>query len=160
MSQHQAHIEWQRNEGEAFVDGQYSRRHFIAFDGGAVVPGSASPLVVRVPFSDPTAVDPEEAFVASLSACHMLWFLSIAAEDGWVVDHYIDDPEGLLARGIDNNLMITEVRLRPAVAFNGLEPSTERLAAMHERAHEECFLARSVKCTVTCTPRDMPTNSS
>lgn len=153
MSTHTARLEWQRGDGEAFVDGRYSRRHLIRFDGGAVLPGSASPQVVRAPFSDAAAVDPEEAFVAALSACHMLWFLSIAAEAGWVVDRYDDDAEGRLASNAQGRLAITQVRLRPRVAFAGPAPSAAQLQALHERAHDECFLARSVSCPVLCEPR-------
>lgn len=153
MSRHTARITWQRADGEAFTDNRYSRRHRIAFDGGAIVAGSASPHVVRAPYSDASAVDPEEAFVASLSACHMLWFLSLAAEAGWVVDAYDDEAEGLLARDGDGRLAITAVTLRPQVRFGGNPPGPEALHTLHEKAHDECFLARSVKCPVRCEPR-------
>ncbi len=153
MSTHRAELRWERADGEPFVDGRYSRRHYIRFDGGAILHGSASPHVVREPFSDPTAVDPEEAFVAALAACHMLWFLSFAASDGWVVDDYIDEAEGRLGRDADGLLAMTAVTLRPRVGFAGPEPSIEQVQALHVRAHGECFLARSVKCPVRCEPR-------
>ncbi len=153
MSQHTARLAWSRAESEAFTDGRYSRRHTLAFDGGAVVPGSASPQVVRPPFSDPAAVDPEEAFVAALAACHMLWFLSLAAGDGWVVDAYDDEARGQLAPDAEGRLAMAEVVLAPRVRFGGeRKPGAEALADLHHRAHEACFLARSVRCPVHVRP--------
>src|SRR5437868_578983 len=98
MSEHVVSVRWERDQEAAFTDHRYSRRHSWHFDGGAVVAGSSSPHVVPVPGSDPAAVDPEEAFVASISSCHMLWFLDLAARDGWVVDEYRDEASGLMAR--------------------------------------------------------------
>jgi organic hydroperoxide reductase OsmC/OhrA len=148
MSTHTATIAWQRGE-QPFTDNRYSRAHTWAFDGGAVVPGSSSPQVVRVPMSDPAAVDPEEAFVASLSSCHMLWFLSIAAARGFCVDRYRDAAVGHMTPGDDGKLWISHVELRPEVAFGGArQPDAAALAAMHHEAHDECFLARSVRSRV------------
>lgn len=155
MSHHSAQVLWQRGPDEAFTDGRYSRRHRLRFDGGAEVPGSASPLVVRAPFSDPAAVDPEEAFVAALAACHMLWFLSLAADARWVVDHYDDEAEGVMAPDAQGRLAITTVTLRPRVRFGGsTAPDAAALQALHHRAHDECFLARSVRCEVRCDIRN------
>src|SRR4029450_10235166 len=147
---HTASIRWQRGDA-AFTDGRYSRAHTWAFDGGAVVPASSSPHVVRVPMSDPSAVDPEEAFVASLSSCHMLWFLGIACREGWCVDSYEDDANGRMARNADGTLVIDVVTLRPRVRFAGSSvPDTGTLERMHHEAHTECFIANSVKCEVRC----------
>jgi organic hydroperoxide reductase OsmC/OhrA len=117
------------------------------------VPGSSSPSVVREPFSDPAAVDPEEAFVASLSSCHMLWFLSLAAEQGFRVDRYLDEAEGVMGRNEHSRMAMTLVTLRPRVDFSGAsQPTHEQLMALHHKAHEECFIANSVKTEVRCEP--------
>jgi organic hydroperoxide reductase OsmC/OhrA len=152
MAEHGATISWTRGEAK-FIDNRYSREHRWRFDGGAQVLASASPHVVRAPLSNPAGVDPEEAFVASLSSCHMLWFLSLAAEAGWVVDSYVDDAVGVMAKNAEGRLAMTRVTLRPLVAFSGRSPSRAELDALHHRAHEECFLANSVKTEVVTEPR-------
>lgn len=145
---HTATIRWARGE-QAFTDRRYSRAHRWQFDGGAVVPASSSPLVVREPFSDATAVDPEEAFVAALSSCHMLWFLDLAAQDGWCVDRYDDEAAGHMARDEAGFDWVARVVLKPRVAFAGpRQPDAAAVAALHHRAHEHCFLARSVRSEV------------
>jgi len=152
MARYSASIRWQRGE-QLFTDNRYSRAHTWTFDGGIVVPGSSSPHVVPVPGSDPHAVDPEEAFVASLSSCHMLWFLSIAAGRGFRVDDYADEALGTMARNAEGKLAMTRVVLRPRVVFSGdPRPGPADLAAMHHEAHAECFIANSVKTEVTCEP--------
>ena len=148
MSEHISTVVWRRGESEPFTDNGYSRAHDWRFDGGAVVRASSSPHSVAVPMSDAAAVDPEEAFVAALSSCHMLWFLSIAAKRGFVVDEYCDDAVGVLARDADGRMAITTVTLRPRVAFAGAGPSAAELEALHHAAHEACFLANSVKTAV------------
>lgn len=156
MSHHIATIEWQRDE-EDFLDQRYSRRHRWRFDGGAEVAASSSPQVVPVPMSDPAAVDPEEAFVASLSSCHMLWFLGIAAKRGYRVDRYLDRAEGVLGRNASGRLAISEVTLHPAVTWSGdLRPTREAVEAMHQEAHHECFLANSVTAVIRCFPMHDP----
>jgi organic hydroperoxide reductase OsmC/OhrA len=152
VGSHTAVVSWSRNDAR-FVDGRYSRAHVWRFDGGIEVPASSSPRVVPVPMSAESAVDPEEAFVAALASCHMLWFLSLAAEAGLVVDRYDDDAEGVLALGADGRRSVTEVVLRPRVAFAGQPPSAETHRELHERAHRECFLANSVKTTVRVAPQ-------
>ena len=123
------------------------------FDGGATIPASSSPHVVPVPMSDPMGVDPEEAFVAALSSCHMLWFLSIAAERGFVVDHYEDHAVGTMARNEAGRRAMTRVVLRPDVAFGGAPlPTPDDVHAMHEQAHHECYIANSVKTEVVVLP--------
>jgi organic hydroperoxide reductase OsmC/OhrA len=149
---HIATIEWQRG-GAAFTDRRYPRVHRWRFDGGAEVAASSSPHVVPVPFSDPTAVDPEEAFVAALASCHMLWFLSIAAELGYTVERYVDAAEGTMARDADGRMAMTVVTLRPRTAFAGAaRPDAAALRALHAAAHHACFLAASVKTELRCEP--------
>src|SRR5918992_5992877 len=152
MSSYTATVAWQRN-GAAFTDNKYSRAHEWRFDGGAVVRGSSSPHVVRAPFSDATAVDPEEAFVASLSSCHMLWFLSLAAQAGFTVDEYEDQAVGVLGKNASGRAAMTEVTLRPIVTFSGTAPSAAEFDLLHEQAHEECFIAASVITVLKCEPQ-------
>lgn len=150
MAVHHASVIWERPDGAAFVDNRYSRAHRWEFDGGAVVPASSSPAVVPVPLSDPAGVDPEEAFVASLSSCHMLWFLSLAARKGFVVDSYVDSAVGHLERDDQGRWAISRVTLRPKIAFTGTPlPTAEELSALHDAAHHECFIANSVKTKIT-----------
>lgn len=148
---HLATIAWTR-DGAAFTDQQYSRAHAWRFDGGAVVRASSSPHVVPLPHSDPAAVDPEEAFVAALASCHMLWFLSLAAQRGFVVDAYDDAARGTLARDADRRQAITDVVLRPRVRFAGGAPDAATHAALHHEAHERCFLANSVRTRIHVEP--------
>ena len=152
MSEHRAVVSWQR-DGAVFVDNQYSRGHRWLFDGGIEVPASASPHVVPAPCSVAAAVDPEEALVASLSSCHMLCFLSIAAERGYRVESYRDEAVGILAREAPGRLWISRVTLRPAVVFGGDRvPSADEIEAIHHESHDLCFIARSVKTEVRCEP--------
>ena len=154
MSQHTAQLLWQRGDDERFTDNRYSRRHRLRFDGGAELAGSASPSVVPLPMSDPAGVDPEEMFVASLASCHMLWFLSLAAQRGFVVQSYRDDAVGEMARNDKAQLVMSVVTLRPRVAWAGENaPSLEDLHALHHRAHTLCFIANSVKTEVRCEPQ-------
>lgn len=152
MSEYRVEVLWRR-DGAVFTDHRYSRGHRWRFDGGVDVPASSSPHVVPLPHSVAAAVDPEEAFVASLSSCHMLWFLAIAARRGFVVDDYRDEAVGVMARDAAGKLAMTIVTLRPAVRYAGARaPSTEEAAAMHHEAHAECFIANSVKTDVRCEP--------
>lgn len=151
MTTYTATVEWRRT-GEPFADGRYSRSHAWRFDGGAEVRASSSPHVVPVPYSDPAGVDPEEAFVASLSSCHMLWFLALAAKRGFVVDGYVDEAVGQMAADAAGDLWIARVTLRPEVRFSGPAPSPEEQRELHHQAHEECFIARSVRTEVVCEP--------
>ena len=152
MSEYTAQIAWQR-DGQRFTDRRYRRAHEWRFDGGAVVAGSSSPQVVAVPMSDASAVDPEEAFVASLASCHMLWFLDIACRAGWVVDDYCDDASGLLAADERGRLAMTCVTLRPRVCFGGdHRPDAAQIRRLHDDAHKACFIANSVKTELRCEP--------
>lgn len=153
MSEHSAVVEWRRAGGEPFVDNRYSRRHAATFDGGAIFPLSASPHVVPLPYSDPAAVDPEELFVTALASCHMLWFLSLAAKAGYVVDSYRDSATGVLGRNAAGQEVITIVKLRPHCQFSGPKfPSADELVALHDRAHHACFLANSVRSELRIEP--------
>ena len=152
MSEYRASIEWQC-DAASFTGMQYSRRHTWSFDGGARVLASSSPQVVPPPASDPAGVDPEEAFVASLASCHMLWFLDLAARAGWQVQHYRDDATGLMGRNAEGRLAMTRVTLRPAVGFGGASPpAAAEQQRLHHQAHERCFIANSVKTEVRCEP--------
>ncbi|MEW5888456.1 MAG: OsmC family protein [Pseudomonadota bacterium] len=152
MSEYTATIHWQRG-AQPFTDNRYSRGHTWTFDGGAQVPASSSPHVVPLPYSVASAVDPEEAYVASLSSCHMLWFLSIAAKRGFRIDSYTDTAVGLMDRNDAGRLAMTRVTLRPRAAFSGDRlPSAAELEAMHHEAHQQCFIANSVKTEVRCEP--------
>ena len=154
MSTYTAGIRWNRGAAEKFTDNRYSRAHTLTFDGGAVVPASSSPSVVPLPLSDPKGVDPEEAFVASLASCHMLWFLSIAAKHGYTVDAYADDALGVMGKNAAGRLAMTSVTLRPLVTFSGGKlPDRTALDALHHEAHEECFIANSVRSEVVIAPR-------
>lgn len=152
MAEYTAEVIWHRGD-EPFLDQRYSRRHRLRFDGGCEVPGSASPHVVPVPMSDPAAVDPEEAFVAALAGCHMLWFLAVAARRGFRVDRYHDNALGSMAKNAAGRLWLSTVTLRPEVAFSGKPlPGREDIEAMHAEAHAECFIANSVRTDVRCEP--------
>jgi len=148
MSSYTAIVRWSRNGVEGFAKGQYSRAHQWAFDGGAVVPASASPHVVPLPWSDQSAVDPEEAFIASLSSCHMLFFLDFARRQGFVIDSYIDEAEGVLEKRDDGKMAMTRVTLHPRVTWAGDPPDEAVIHDLHHRAHEACFIANSVTTDV------------
>ena len=155
MSEHIAVVSWERN-GEVFTDNRYSRGHRWEFDGGVAVPASASPHVVPEPLSVAAAVDPEEAFVASLASCHMLWFLSLAAKQGYRVESYRDEARGVMAKDDRGKLAITRVTLCPRVAFAPEKrPSVAEHDALHHEAHEQCFIARSVRTDVRCEAVDV-----
>jgi len=152
VTQISAEIIWQRGEQD-FLSNHYSRRHTMRFDGGAEILGSSSPHIVPLPMSDPTAVDPEEAFVASLSSCHMLWFLSIAAKRKFCVDSYHDAALGLMENNANGKMVVAVVTLRPAITFSGLhQPTRAEIDQLHHRAHEECFIANSVKSEIRIEP--------
>jgi len=149
MSTYTATIRWHRSGNGDFTKGQYSRAHEWSFDGGIVLAASASPHVVSAPWSDPGGVDPEEAFVASLSSCHMLFFLDYARRDGWTVDSYHDDAEGLMDKRADGKMAVSRVTLRPRIIWHGVAPDEDDIAELHHRAHADCFIANSVTTEVT-----------
>lgn len=147
MKQFEAKLAWQRGS-QSFADQRYSRAHEWIFDGGLRVPASSSPLSVPVPMSDPAAVDPEEALVAAASSCHMLFFLSIAAQRGFVVDDYRDHAVGFMEKNTEGNVAMTKIALRPAITFSLTPPDAAELAAIHHAAHSKCYIANSIKADV------------
>jgi len=152
MSDYTAEVIWQRGDA-TFVDNRYSRAHRWHFDGGVDVPGSSSPHSVPLPWSDPAAIDPEEAFVAALSSCHMLWFLAIAAKRGFRVDRYRDLAVGTLGQNARHQWCMTAVTLRPQASFSGAKlPARADIESMHDAAHEACYIAHSVTSEVRCEP--------
>ncbi len=149
MKQFEATVAWQR-QGQAFADQRYSRAHEWSFDGGARLAASSSPLSVPAPMSDPAAVDPEEALVAAASSCHMLFFLSIAAQRGLVVDSYVDRAIGVLEADGQGRMAMTRITLRPAIGFApGAAATDAQLAAIHHLAHERCYIANSLRARVS-----------
>jgi organic hydroperoxide reductase OsmC/OhrA len=149
MSEHLATVYWE-NRQEIFTDNHYSREHTWSFDGGIEVPASASPHVVPLPYSNPAYVDPEEAFVAALSSCHMLFFLGIAAKNQFIVERYEDRAIGIMDKNEAGKLAMTSVHLHPKITFVGDRlPTSAQIAAIHEQAHHQCFLANSVKANIT-----------
>ena len=149
MSEHKATVSWAFS-GEDFARGKFSREHTWSFDGGVTVPASAAPGVVPVPYSNPAAVDPEEAFVASLASCHMLTFLFVAYRKGFVVERYVDAAVGVMSKNAEGNLWVSEVVLSPQITYaEGKRPSYEDETQLHDGAHHHCFIANSVKSTIT-----------
>jgi len=150
--QYLAEIIWERGDA-VFSDNRYSRRHLWRFDGGLDVPASSAPQSVPVPMSDPSAVDPEEAFIASLSSCHMLWFLAIAGKRKFRVDRYRDQAGGILEKNAAGKLWMSVVTLHPEVQFSGeLLPTPQQIEDMHHSAHAECYIANSVSSQVRVEP--------
>ena len=148
MSEHKAIVKWKLSEGD-FLKGTYSREHTWTFDGGLTVPASSSPAAVRVPFSNPANVDPEEAYVASLSSCHMLTYLYVASRKGFEVSSYEDEAIGLMSKNERGIPWVSLVTLYPRITFKGPKvPTAEEQTALHHAAHEQCFIANSVKTEV------------
>jgi organic hydroperoxide reductase OsmC/OhrA len=149
MSEYKATIKWARTSPD-FLKGKYSREHTWAFDGGVTVPASSSPSVVPVPFSNPSAVDPEEAFVASLSSCHMLFYLFVAQRQGFQIDAYEDEAVGVVTKGETGAMWVSKVTLYPKITYSGEKlPTPADEERLHEMAHKQCFIANSVKTEVT-----------
>ena len=147
MHQFFATVAWQR-DGQDFAGQRYSRGHAWQFDGGLTVPASSSPLSVPLPMSVAANIDPEEALVAATSSCHMLFFLSLAAQRGYVIDDYRDAAIGELGKNAQGRLAVTRIVLRPRIVFAATPPSPEALAALHHDAHERCYIANSLTADV------------
>jgi organic hydroperoxide reductase OsmC/OhrA len=156
MAEHKASIRWALPvDGESFLKGRYSREHTWTFDGGLTVPASPAPSVVPVPFSNPAHVDPEEAFVASIASCHMLTFLHVAMRAGVVVERYEDDAVGVMRKNERGAVWVAAVTLRPRVAYGGVtRPTAEEIDRLHHLAHEQCFIANSVKTEISLSLDD------
>jgi organic hydroperoxide reductase OsmC/OhrA len=147
--EYRANVTWTREAGAKFTDQRYSRGHSWTFDGGITVPASSSPSSVRLPYSVAEAVDPEEALVAAVSSCHMLTFLFVAAKQGFVVDAYIDEAVGEMTKNERGRLWVSKVTLAPRITFAGEKrPTQEQLDELHHLAHEECYIANSVKSEI------------
>lgn len=149
MSEHRATIEWAAAVSpDDFRKGRYSRAHRWTFDGGLTVEGSSSPSVVPLPWSNPANVDPEEAYVASISSCHMLTFLFVAAKAGFTITAYRDEAVGVMARTAQGVVWVSRVTLAPRITYGDREPTADELAHLHHAAHEGCFIANSVKTEI------------
>ena len=148
MSQHEARISWDLS-GEDFTKGRYTREHRWTFDGGATVLASASPSIVREPFSNAAGVDPEEAFVASISSCHMLTFLHLASKKGLTALRYEDRAVGTMTKNERGVPWMSAVVLEPRIEWQGAKPTAELLAELHHHAHEGCFIACSVMTAIS-----------
>jgi organic hydroperoxide reductase OsmC/OhrA len=153
MGKYTATVVWHRDVAAAFTDNKYSRGHEWRFDGGLSVPASSSPHVVPLPLSREEAVDPEEAFIAALSSCHMLFFLFYAAKAGLVVDRYEDEAVGEMGKNTRGAMAMLKVRLRPRITWGGNAPAADQLDELHHKAHESCFIANSVSSEVVVEPR-------
>src|SRR5882672_7031920 len=148
MAEHRAIIRWKRTSPE-FLKGKYSREHSWTFDGGLTIPASPSPAVVPVPYSNPAHVDPEEAFIASVSSCHMLTFLYLASKQGFQVDSYDDEAIGVMTKNDRGVPWISTITLHPRIAYGGeRRPTPAEEDHLHHGAHEQCFIANSVKTDV------------
>ena len=146
--EYRAKVTWKRGDA-SFTDQRYSRAHEWSFDGGITIPASSSPLSVRLPYSVAEAVDPEEALVAALASCHMLTFLYVAAKQGFVVDDYADEAVGEMTKNEHGRLWVSKVTLSPRITFSGTKrPSPEQLDELHHLAHQECYIANSIKSEV------------
>ncbi|MFK4823783.1 OsmC family protein [Paenochrobactrum sp. BZR 588] len=139
-------VHWER-EGAVFTDKKYSRGHIWRFDGGQVVLASSSPHVIPLPYSVEANVDPEEAYIAAISSCHMLTFLGVAAAKRIVVESYTDKAVGIMEK-IDGKILVSRVELKPLITYDGDKPSAELEAQLHHLAHEQCFIANSVKTDI------------
>jgi organic hydroperoxide reductase OsmC/OhrA len=158
MATYRATADWSLTEpGEDFLKGRYSRGHSISFEDGPELPGTASHHVVGTKWAVAGAVDPEQMLVASLSTCHMLSFLHVAREAGLVVSAYRDDAEGVMEKNAEGRLAVTRVTLRPAIAYEGRQPTAAERDHLHHLAHETCFIANSVKTEVVVEARDVAT---
>ncbi|WP_118855873.1 OsmC family protein [Sphingomonas mesophila] len=153
MPHHSATIRWSNDAPEQFAQGRYARAHDWVFDGGQTVRASSSTGVVRPPLSDPFGVDPEEALIAAVSSCHMLWFLDLVRRAGHGVASYEDAAEGALEKCADGRVRITRVTLRPRIAWAGDAPDAAALGELHHQAHENCFIANSITAEVVVEPR-------
>src|SRR4051794_9582411 len=149
MSEYKAVIRWNRSSPD-FLKGKYSREHTWSFDGGATVAASASSSNVPAPWSNPAAVDPEEAFVASVSSCHMLTWLYLASREGFQIESYTDEAVGVMTPGENKVPWVSSITLNPKIVYSGSKvPTSADEERLHHLAHEQCFIANSVKTQIT-----------
>jgi len=152
MEQYCAKVVWNRGE-QNFSDNKYSRGHEWKFDGGLTVPASSAPSSVPLPLSVAENIDPEEALVAALSSCHMLFFLAFASKQGFIVDSYEDNAAGIMEKNEKRRMSITRIELRPHTVFSGPTiPTPEQILALHHLSHEHCYIANSIRAEVLITP--------
>ena len=148
MSEYKATISWKRSSPD-FLKGKYSREHTWAFDGGFTMPASPSPTVVPVPYSNPAHVDPEEAFVASISSCHMLTFLYLASKQGFQIDSYEDAAVGTMTKNEKGVPWMSRVVLNPGIVYGGEKlPTPAEEEKLHHLSHEQCYIANSVRTEI------------
>ena len=148
MASYRATADWSLTEGEDFAGGRYSRGHTVMFGSGLEVPGTASPHIVGNKWSVPAAADPEEMLVGAINTCHMLSFLHIAREAGFVVTRYRDEAVGVMTKRDDGELCVSHVTLHPEVTYLGRQPTPTERGEMHHAAHQICFIANSVKTEI------------
>jgi organic hydroperoxide reductase OsmC/OhrA len=148
MSTYSAKISWKNDSPDSFTKNRYSRAHTWVFDGGIEVPASSSPHAVRLPFSVEEAVDPEEALVASAASCHMLTFLWVAAKKGFLIESYEDNAVGEMTTTSDGKQWISKITLDPQIIWGEKTPTAEELKELHHAAHEQCYIANSIKSEV------------
>jgi organic hydroperoxide reductase OsmC/OhrA len=153
MSTYTATVRWSGDDAEAYAKGRYYRGHEWAFDGGTVVAASASPENVPSGTANEAGVDPEEALIAAISSCHMLFFLDYARRGGFMIRSYVDEAVGVLEKRADGKIAVTRVTLRPKIEWAGdKRPAAHDIAQLHHRSHEDCFIANSVNCEVAVEP--------
>lgn len=152
MSEHRATVEWQRQAAD-FDYQTYNRSHSLAFAGGIRVPATAAPASIPPSAAGLPGVDPEQAFVGSISSCHMLWFLHLACRADFIVDRYVDEAAGVLEKNAEGRMAMTRVTLRPVVTYAGRRPTEQEHAKLHEGAHDRCYIANSVKTVIAVEPR-------
>ena len=148
MAEHVVVARWQTSAGDDFKAGRYSRKHVWEFDSGQQIAASPSPSVVPLPYSDPSCVDPEEAFVAAVCSCHLLTFLYVASKRGWVITSYQDRAIGILEKNEKRVPWVSRISLHPRITFEGKAPSETELEELHHLAHDQCFIANSIKTEV------------
>jgi len=156
MSEHKATIHWERRAEDNFAKGKYSREHTWQFDGGFIVPGSSSPSVVPTPWSNAANVDPEEALVAAASSCHMLSYLYVACLKGFVIERYDDEAVGHMSKNDKGVLWVSSITLNPKIVYGEKAPAPGEEQELHHAAHEQCFIAQSIKSEITVGPHSHP----
>jgi organic hydroperoxide reductase OsmC/OhrA len=154
MGDYRATVEWRLEPGQDFAGGRYSRGHSVTFEGGHQVPGTASHHVIGKKWAVEGAVDPEQMLVGSISTCHMLTFLHIARNAGFVVTRYRDEAVGVMEKNAAGRLAVTRVTLRPEIVYEGRRPTEAERDRLHHEAHEECFIANSVTTQITVEERE------
>jgi organic hydroperoxide reductase OsmC/OhrA len=148
MASYRATADWSLNDGEDFATGRYSRGHTVMFGSGLEVPGTASPHVVGNRWSVPGAADPEEMLVGAITTCHMLSFLHVAREAGFLIARYRDEAAGVMEKREDGEMWVSRVTLQPQITYEGRQPTAAERDHLHHAAHQICFIANSVKTEI------------